>query len=106
MTYSFEKVFKERIKKAAFSALTTDQINQLLEYLWIFKSNDYSKHWEVNNHITENDQWDDFKSIRSLNDHGYKFKIRGIIPKYYAIACSVLDMSKGDGARLEDYERY
>lgn len=106
MTYSFKKDFTRRIKSVAYSMLTNDEIEQLLNYLWIFKTQDCSAHYEVNQYISNNDLWEDFSELRSLNDHGYRKRIRGIAPHFYAIACGAMNMAKGDGQPLEDYERY
>ena len=106
MTYSFKKDFTRRIKSVAYSMLTNDEIEQLLNYLWIFKTQDCSAHYEVNQYISNNDLWEDFSELRSLNDHGYRKRIKGITPDFYAIACGAMNMAKGDGQPLEDYERY
>lgn len=106
MTQQFRNEYTKKINDAAFSELSQKEVEQLLTYLWIFISEDLDEHWEVNEYITNNDIWDDFSELRSLNDHGYKNRVKGITPKYFAIACTVLDVDADDGAPLEDYKKY
>lgn len=106
MTDKFIIKCTKKIKKASFTELTEDEIEQLLSYLWIFISENFEEHWQVNNYITEHDIWDEFTAIRSLNDHGHRQKIKGITPKHFAIACKVLDIDADDGAPLRDYLKY
>lgn len=106
MTYSFKKDFTRRIKSVAFSILTNEEIDQLLNYLWIFRTKGFRAHWQVNKYISKNDLWDDFDALRSFNDHGYRNRVKGITPEFFAIACGAMNMATGDGQPLEDYERY
>jgi len=106
MKHSFKIKFTSIIKEIPNIFLNKNQIDQLLEYLWIYKSNNYDQHWEVNNHISRYNLWDDFTEIRSLNDHGYEKNIKGITPKYYFITCRAMSIEKGDGASLISSEVY
>ena len=106
MKKKFKQKYKEKIIDASFSSLSNKEIKQLLKYLWIYKSYHCTEHYEVNEIITEEDIWDEFKKIRSLNDHGHRRKILGIAPKYFAIICEVLEIEDAGGNPLEDWERY
>jgi hypothetical protein len=87
-------------------SLTKEQLSQLFEYIYIFKSNNFTKHWQVNEKISANDDWDKFDEIRALNDHGYEEKIKGILPHYFQLVCYILKISGDEGAKLIDSEPY
>lgn len=106
MTRRFIKKYEKIIRDVAYTDLSKKEIKQLLKYLWIYLIEEYEEHWEVNQHITDEEMWDEFEELRSLNDHGYRNKIRGIAPRYFAIVCSALEITAGDGEPLIDYERY
>lgn len=97
---------KEKIVKASFSELTIAEIEQLINYILIFKENNYTQHWQVNQKISQKRMWDSFKDIRSYNDHGYKNNIKGILPKYFSIVCEVLEILGDDGNPLLDAKSY
>jgi hypothetical protein len=106
MNDQFVKVYTRKVNNASFTALSQSEVNELLRYIWIYKQNNMTEHWQVNEYISEFDNWDEFTNIRSLNDHGYDFHIQGIQPKFYAIICNVLQKEKGDGAPLLDWDSY
>jgi hypothetical protein len=106
MTHSFREEFRPKIERASFQDLSINQIEQLLKYLWIYRTEYCSEHWEVNEHITENNLWGDFLELRSLNNHGYTSRIKGITPKFFAIVCKVLSVGSGNGAHLKGYQKY
>ena len=106
MNDEFVNVYKIKINDSSYNKLSAQELTELLKYLWIYKENNFSEHWQVNEFITENEIWDEFKAIRSLNDHGYEFRIRVIKPNFYAVICRVLKMEKGDGAALQDWNSY
>lgn len=106
MKKKFKEKYTEKIIANSFSELKKNEIKQLLKYLWIYKSNNCTEHYEVNNIITEEGLWEEFTEIRSLNNHGYSRKILGIAPKYFAIICGVLDIDGSDGNPLEDWKKY
>jgi len=91
------------IKGKPLSADETDEIN---EYIKIFRENGCTKHYEVNEIITQNGIWDRFKTIRSLNDHGEYKEIAGIQPQYFEIVCSILKISGEKGLSLDSYKKY
>lgn len=62
-------------KRVALSPAETTEVNR---YVAIFKEEGFSKHMQVNDYITKNGLWDEFKTIRSLNDHGKYTEIEGI----------------------------
>jgi len=106
MTNKFREVYKKIIEDVSFSELTEKEKEQLLNYLWIFKSNNFVQHWEVNEYINKHVLWDKFTELRSLNDHGHYNKVKGITPKFFAIACASLDVRADNGNPLEEYEKY
>ena len=106
MNDEFVNAYKSKVKDASYTRLSEAELNELLNYLWIYKKSNMSEHWQVNEFISENDIWDEFKGIRSMNDHGYEFHIHGIKPNFYAIVCRVLDKEKGDGAPLLNWNSY
>ena len=81
----------------------TEEIN---EYVKIYRENSFSKHFEVNQHITINGLWHNFPKIRSLNDHGVSKDIPGVEPKYFSVICHLLGISGEDGAPLQSYRKY
>jgi hypothetical protein len=102
----FDENFKEKIIKASPKQLSNEEINQLLDYLFIYIGNNCATHWQVNNIISKANDWNSFSEIRSLNDHGYKTKVKGILPKYFAIVCEVLKVSGDGGNPLKDAKHY
>ena len=86
-----------------FSNIEAKEIN---EYIKIFRESGSTKHYEVNRIITQTGQWESFKNIRSLNDHGENKDIEGIQPKYFEAVCSILGISGEGGATLDTYRKY
>ena len=85
------------------SKAENDEINK---YISIFCDQGFTKHTDVNNYITENSLWDEFKTIRSLNDHGKYHSIEGVQPKYFEIVCSILEITGEGGTPLDSYRKY
>ena len=86
--------------------LSDDELHQLIKYLYIFEIYDLTLHWEVNEVITQNNDWDSFKAIRSKNNHGHKLLVDGITPKYFAIVCTIIEQEIFTGNPLLSYRRY
>ena len=86
--------------------LSSIEFEQIKRYISIYKENSFQEHYEVNQYITNNDLWDEFSKIRSLNDHGSHKGIPGILPKFYGVACKMLNISGADGAPLDKAEPY
>ena len=82
------------------------EIMQLAEYLYIYKTENCSKHFEVNNFIGRNHFWDKFYELRSRNTHANGFVAKGIKPKYFAIICEALKITDNGGSRLIEVEAY
>lgn len=98
-----EQVSESVIRGKPFSSNENREIN---EYIKIFQEHGCTKHHEVNEIITKSGTWDNFKTIRSLNDHG-KFKaIEGIQPQYFEIICNILKISGDKGLPLDGYKKY
>ena len=85
-----------------FPFLSQPQKVEVSRYAYIFLANGYTKHWQVNNHITNINQWDKFNEMRSLNDHGYNRLIKGIKPKYFRIICQLLEIEGFEGNPLKN----
>ena len=86
--------------------LTSVEVHDINEYLNIYRDNSFSAHFEVNHYISQNNFWDNFPSIRSLNDHGPHRGIPGIQPKYFEIICQLLGVSGEGGLPLDAYQKY
>jgi len=80
--------------------------SQIKEYIEIYKEQSFEEHYEVNNFISNHNMWNRFSEIRSLNDHGKHKNIPGILPKFYAIVCEMLQIEGADGAPLEKSQKY
>ena len=80
-----------------YPELSYQEKDQLTHYVFIFLHYEYTKHWEVNNHISKTNQWDKFNALRSLNDHGYQKLIIGITPRFFAIVCRLLEIENFEG---------
>lgn len=86
--------------------LAPDEVTEVNKYMKIFRENAFSSHVEVNEYITDNNIWDQFPTIRSLNDHGNYKEIPGIQPKYFHIVCQLLGITGEGGLPLASYKRY
>lgn len=86
--------------------LTSIESKEINEYIKIYLKNSFSKHYEVNEYISENNLWDNFTTIRSLNKHADYEKIKGIEPEYFKIICQILNISGEGGSPLESYKKY
>lgn len=87
-------------------ALTSDEVLEISDYVEIFQKFDCKEHHEVNEIISQKGAWDNFKTIRSLNNHGEYKEIEGIQPKYFEIICNILKISGGQGRPLDSYKKY
>jgi hypothetical protein len=85
---------------------TKSEPEEILRYIEIYKENKFKEHYEVNNYITINDKWDEFKSIRALNDHGQHKKVRGINRKAFAAVCEILEITDAGGEKLTNSDPY
>jgi hypothetical protein len=94
------------IRESSKEELSDDVVNELADYIWIYSSKNFKKHWKVNEYISDKNIWDNFENIRSLNKHGEYDKVQGIEPKYFAIVCEVLSIDGDDGAPLESWRKY
>lgn len=88
------------IMNASYSELSQKEVNQISNYIKIYKKNNCTEHWQVNNIISANNDWNSFDAIRSHNDHGHQKLVKGILPKYFAIVCQVLNITGDDGSPL------
>ena len=86
--------------------LPQDAASEIKRYINIFRDYGCTKHHEVNQIITEKHEWDSFKVIRSLNDHGKYTEIQGIQPQYFEIICSILGISGECGLPLDRFHKY
>jgi len=102
--YSSNKEISESVING--NPLTPDEVREIGEYIKIFRDFDCSEHHEVNEIIGQRNIWDNFKTIRSLNDHGEHKEIEGIQPKYFEIVCNILKISGSRGLPLDGYKRY
>ena len=87
-------------------SLVSSETKEINAYIDIFKSNGFVEHHEVNQFISDNNKWDDFPTIRSLNNHGESKNIKGILPKYFQIICNLLKISNFNGHPLDKSTHY
>jgi len=86
--------------------IATIEAMEIHYYIRTFEENFFQNLNELNNYITENDEWEDYPSIRSLNTHQEYRNIKGIQPKYYSIVCKELEIGRGNGRLLTKYSPY
>lgn len=86
--------------------LTTIETKEIDDYIKLYRENSFSKHFEVNEYILDNNLWGEFPTIRSLNDHGNYKEIHGIQPKYFEVVCRLLGISGEGGLPLDAYKKY
>jgi hypothetical protein len=86
--------------------LSLNENAEIEKYIKIFREYDCTKHHEVNEIIAQSGTWDNFKTIRSLNNHGKHEAIKGIQPKYFEIICNILKISGEKGLPLDSYRKY
>ena len=102
--YSSKKEVSESVIRG--KPLSSIEVSEINEYIKIFREHDCTKHHEVNEIISQISAWDNFKTIRSLNDHGEHKEIEGIQPQYFEIACNILKISGKKGLPLDSYKKY
>jgi len=102
--YSSKKKVSESVIRG--KPLSSNESREINEYIKIFRENYLTKHHEVNEIINQSHAWDNFKTIRSLNDHGEHKQIEGIQPKYFEIVCNILKISGEKGLPLDSYKKY
>ena len=102
--YSSKKVISESTING--KALTSDESREISDYIEIYRTCDCEKHHEVNKIITQRNIWNQFRTIRSLNDHREYKEIEGIQPQYFEIICNILKISGGHGLPLDNYRKY
>lgn len=89
-----------------YDGLSAEEIAQLNKYCQIFREQKCVELWQVNTYITKHGRWDEFDKMRSLNNHGYPTRIKGITPNFFGRACVILRMTGDDGNPLIDSEPY
>ena len=88
------------------SQLNFKEIEEIQRYINIYQAESFCAHFEVNKYITSHNLWNQFPTIRSLNDHGELKNIHGIQPKYFEIICHLLKISGENGRPLDAYRAY
>jgi len=86
--------------------LSPSEASEIAAYVRIFQENNFKEHFQVNEYITNNDKWDEFSTIRSLNDHKEYKRIPGILPKYFEIICNLLNIGGASGRSLDSATHY
>ncbi|HEX5272720.1 MAG TPA: hypothetical protein VFW33_19620 [Gemmataceae bacterium] len=82
------------------SRLSDQERCEVERYVEIFRRKGFKKHWQVNDWIGCFDSWDNFRSIRAINDHVVAKGLQGIQPKFFAIVCRLLEINDFDGSPL------
>jgi len=98
-----EQDMSKIFKGESLSSTETEEISQ---YIKIYRENRFKSHTQINNYITENDMWDEFPTIRSLNDHCEYENIPGILQKYFGIVSSILKINGDNGKPLTKATHY
>lgn len=113
MVFLYEKYKKQKISSDANidsvtkgEKLNLSETDEITRYVGIFRRNDFKIHAQVNNYISEHEMWDEFSTIRSLNDHCEHKNIPGILPKYFEIICSILKINGENGKPLTKATHY
>ncbi|EKR4921503.1 hypothetical protein GVH93_20410 [Escherichia coli] len=81
--------------------LPREVVDEITHYMSIYHTQKFSKHYEINNWITQNDLWERFRNIRSINHHVGGVVVKGIRETYFKITCRLLAISDEGGSRLE-----
>jgi len=102
--YSSKKEVSESVIRG--KPLSSNEVKEINEYIKIFRDHGCTKHHEVNDIIAQRGEWDSFKTIRSLNDHGEHKEIEGIQPQYFEIICNILKISGERGLPLDSFQKY
>ena len=102
--YSSKKEVSDSVIRG--KPLSQNETSEINHYIKIFRDYDCTKHHEVNEIISQRGDWDKFKTIRSLNDHGEHKKIKGIQPQYFEIVCNILKISGEGGLSLDSFQKY
>ena len=97
---------KRDIEMASHCKLSTQELNEIIEYISIFNNYECDQHWEVNQIISDQDRWNSFQKIRALNTHRSNYTVRGISPKYFSIICSFQNIRKGNGSSIVESKKY
>lgn len=96
----------EQIEISSDTELSPQELYELSEYINIYNNYDCTRHWEVNQIISDENRWDDFPTIRALNTHRSNNRVRGILPKYFAIICNVLSIDSGSRNPITESKNY
>ena len=86
--------------------LTSNEVQQIRSYMNIYCEHNFKYQKDAKRFITNENRWDEFPDIRSLNEHGSYKDVPGILPKFYRITCEILDITKGNGAPLTKATKY
>jgi hypothetical protein len=96
-----------RIEKILESKwLTQVEKEEVKKYVDIFLQQGFTEHWHVNEWISGHNCWNEFKNMRSINDHVKVKGIQGISPKFFAIVCEILKITDSGGSPLLESRHY
>ena len=81
--------------------------NECQKYYNLMRQYNFTDQKNMNNHLTNENKWDNFPLIRAINTHGTISGIKGITPKAYAKVCRLMEREISSGGRpLIDSKRY
>lgn len=86
--------------------LSNNEVQQIKDYIRVYNEHGFNSQKDANNFITNENYWDKFPDIRSLNLHGTYKDVPGILPKFYRITCEILNITRGNGAPLKKATKY
>lgn len=69
------------------------------KYYDLMEKYNFSDQAKMNNYLTREKEWDNFPSIRAINNHGNYTNIRGITPKAYAKVCELMKKNISSGGQ-------
>ncbi|WP_116109388.1 hypothetical protein [Lewinella sp. IMCC34191] len=102
---SFKEEYRLKINYCS-NFLSENQVEELVQYIYIIVYFNLKDHWVANVIIDMNDDWDSYKHIRSKNSHGPRKTVNGIIPTCFHVLHKLLNLNRGGGENLTAFSQY
>lgn len=91
---------------SSMSSFTLAEVRELTAYCGLFIKHGFQRHWDVNEYLDKTNGWGNFPTIRSLNTHANGYTVNGILKRYYAIVCEILEIGSDNGTPLISSDHY